>query len=426
MAERCQAELIAVGSEILLGQISNSHAQFISQEFAKYGFFIYHHSAVGDNQSRIEQSFAQATSRSNVVIVTGGLGPTVDDLTKESLASFLHLPLELSLEALADLEQYFHSRNRSMPKENLKQAYCIQGGELLHNPNGTAPGQYIFAAGVHYFLLPGPPMEMRPMLLREVIPRLQRIFGAHQVVVSRVLHFCGIGESSVDEQVTDLTSGVNPTVAPLASEGEMLLRITATDVSEALARKRIEPIEIELRSRFAQYIYGVDDESLSSVIGKYLRSNGATLAVAESCTGGLLGAMITGIPGASTYFKGGALTYENPMKEKLLGVSRTTLVEQGAVSEETAEQMAKGVRALCESTYGLAITGIAGPDGGTTDKPVGLVYVGLAGPRGTQVFRIQQKGSREQIRVRSAKHALWRLWLELTWTDRAPELGNLI
>ncbi|WP_326492567.1 competence/damage-inducible protein A [Alicyclobacillus dauci] len=409
MSDACRAELLAVGSEILLGQISNSHAQFISQELAKHGLYVYHHGAVGDNEARIQAAFEAAVKRSNVVIVTGGLGPTADDLTKEALAKFLGRDLVLSEEALAHLNQYFAGRNRKMPDENRKQAYCIDGGTLIPNENGTAPGQYIFARNVHFFLLPGPPLEMRPMLTKSVVPQLLSVFGGKQALISRVLHFCGIGESDVDEQVQDLTANENPTVAPLAGEGEMLLRITATSSTRDAALEAIASVETDIRSRFGPYIYGVDDDTLPSVVGRVLRERAETLAVAESCTGGMLAGLLTDIPGSSDYFLGGVVAYDNRVKESLLDVPSTVLERHGAVSEETAKAMAEGVRSRLVTTYGIGITGIAGPSGGTPEKPVGLVYVAVSDSFGTEVHRLQYRVSRTQVRVRTCKQALWRL-----------------
>ena len=316
----------------------------------------------------------------------------------------------MSESALRDLEAYFSQRNRPMPEENRKQAYEIEGGELLANPNGTAPGQYVEAEGVHYFLLPGPPLEMRPMFANHVLPRLRKIFSQRDILVSRIVHFCGIGESDVDEQIRHLTAAENPTVAPYAGEGEMVVRITATGPDEETARQRIAPVEAELLSRFGRYIYGFDDDSLASVVAKRLSECGETLAVAESCTGGLLAAMLTELPGASVYFLGGIVAYSNAVKEAALGVRDSVIASHGAVSEETARAMAEGVRSRLGATYGIGITGIAGPGGGTETKPVGLVYAAIASPTESQVFRLQYRGSREQIRLRAAKHALWRLW----------------
>lgn len=410
MRDTCRAEHIAVGSEILLGQITNGHARTVSLALAAEGFHLYHHSAVGDNLARLKKEFADAGTRSNVVIVTGGLGPTDDDLTKEALADFLQRPLEVSAEATSHLEAYFANRNKPMPEENKKQALCIVGGSIIPNPYGTAPGQYIEDNGVQYFLLPGPPLEMVPMLENHVLPRLRSAFGGGQVLVSRVLHFCGVGESEVDEQIRDLTQGSNPTVAPLASEGEMLLRITATGDHQETAAGLIEPVERTLRQLFSSYIYGVDDETLPVAVGKRLKASGGTVATAESCTGGLISAMLTSVPGSSAYLTGSVVAYQNSVKERVLGVSGATLREFGAVSEETAREMAEGVRSLLNATFGVSVTGIAGPDGGTPEKPVGLVFGAVAGPKGTEVIKLQFRGSREQVRIRAAKYLLWKLW----------------
>ncbi|MCL6632741.1 MAG: competence/damage-inducible protein A [Alicyclobacillus herbarius] len=406
----CRAEHIAVGSEILLGQIANGHAQTISQTLAEQGFFLFYHTAVGDNQERLMQVFQQAAKRSNTVIVTGGLGPTEDDLTKEALAASLGRRLILSESALREIESYFHGRGRPMPESNRKQALCIEGGELIPNPNGTAPGQYIFADGVHYFLLPGPPLEMKPMLTNSVIPKLHTIFSNRRLIRSRVLHFCGIGESDVDMQIRDLLHKSNPTVAPLAGEGEMLLRISAAAESESVADALIKPIEEEIRRRFADYIYGTDEETLPSAVGRRLRESGWTLALAESCTGGLISSMITAVPGSSAYFQGGVVAYQNEVKQAALGVQEETLRRYGAVSEPTAAEMARGVQTRLGATIGAAVSGIAGPSGGTPEKPVGTVCAAIAGPDGVSTWTMHLRGSREQIRVRAAKRVLWEVY----------------
>lgn len=408
--ETVHGEHIAIGSEILLGQILNAHARTVSLAFAEEGFFLFHHIAVGDNLERIANVLRQAAARSNVIILTGGLGPTEDDLTRDALAAVLDRALKLVPEAVAEIESFFAGRGRPMPEVNRKQAMLIEGGEFLPNPNGTAPGQYVFGDGVHYFLLPGPPLEMQPMLKNHVMPRLRTLFPGASSLVSRTLHFCGIGESTVNEQVMDLLARTNPTVAPLASEGEMMLRITASADNKESATQQIAPIEAQLRAQFAPYIYGVDNDSLPSVVGHRLRARKETLAAAESCTGGLLSSMITAVPGASEYFLGGVVSYDNSVKSGVLGVSKETLAMYGAVSEETAREMALGVREVCRTTYGVSITGIAGPDGGTELKPVGLVYIGLADSSVCNVFKLQLRGSREQIRLRAAKQLLWRLW----------------
>lgn len=410
----CRAEHIAVGTEILLGQIVNGHARTISLELAAHGLFQYYQGAVGDNFERIVECFRVASLRSNVVIVTGGLGPTGDDLTKEALASFLGRELILSADALEQLETFFQHRGRSMPEENRKQAYFIEGGEMLPNPNGTAPGQYVAADGVHYFLLPGPPLEMTPMLRSDVMPRLKVLFPEASRLTSRVLHFCGIGESDVDEQIQDLFQHANPTVAPLAGEGEMLLRITAADTPERSAAESIASVEHELVNRFPGYIYGFDDDTLQSVVAKESVARQVTVAVAESCTGGRIASMLTSVPGSSAFFQGGIVAYQNAVKSAVLGVRDETLGAFGAVSEETAAEMAEGVKKVCGTHIGVSVTGIAGPTGGSETKPVGLVYGAVAAESGTRTFRMQLRGSREQIQVRAAKRVLWELWRSLT------------
>jgi nicotinamide-nucleotide amidase len=409
----CRAEHIAVGTEILLGQIANRHAQTISLAFADQGFFLYYHSAVGDNMERIVQAFRQAAVRSNTVVVTGGLGPTEDDLTKEALAAHLGRRLLLSESALREIESYFRGRGRAMPERNRKQALCVEGGELIPNPNGTAPGQYVEADGVHYFLLPGPPLEMEPMLREHVIPRLRRLFPQQQAIRSRVVHFCGIGESDVDQQITDLLAKSNPTVAPLAGEGEMLLRITAAAADDAAAEALIAPVEAEIRRRFGDYIYGIDEETLPSAVGRRLQAAGATLALAESCTGGLISSMITAVPGSSAYFQGGVVAYQNRVKTTALGVQEATLREHGPVSEATAAEMAAGVKSALDAVYGAAVSGIAGPGGGTPEKPVGTVCAAIAGPSGVRAWTMRLRGSREQIRIRAAKRLLWEIYRQL-------------
>ncbi|QQE80872.1 competence/damage-inducible protein A [Alicyclobacillus sp. SO9] len=414
----CKAEHIAVGTEILLGQITNGHARTISDELAREGFFLYYHTAVGDNLERIKDVFRIASERSNTVIVTGGLGPTADDLTKEALAQYLERELVTSHEALSALESFFAKRNKTMPPENKKQAQCVAGGELIENPNGTAPGQYVYAGGVHYFLLPGPPLEMKPMLTNSVLPRMSEWFSQNQLQ-SRILHFCGIGESTVDEAVSDLLQRPNPSLAPLAGEGEMLLRITAHDTEESTAQDLIAQLEHELQRRFQDFIYGTDEDSLPSVVGRAAINGAASVSFAESCTGGLMASMVTQIPGSSAYFAGGVVAYNNDVKASVLGVDTDILDNYGAVSAQTASAMAEGVRRLTGSTYGVSITGIAGPSGGTEEKPVGLVFGAISSfDGGVRMVRMMHSGSRMQIQIRSAKRMLWELWRSLRTKSR--------
>lgn len=413
MSSICQAEHIGVGTEILLGQIANTHARTISQELAANGFYVYYHTAVGDNLERIVGALQNAVVRSNLVILTGGLGPTQDDLTRDAVAQFVQRKLTFREDAWATVERYFHRRRRAIPERNRRQAMVIEGGEWIENPNGTAPGQYVSVDGVHYFLLPGPPLEMIPMLKSEVIPRLQRLFPLDVSLESRVLHFCGIGESDVDAQIPELLASSNPTVAPLAGEGEMLLRITANGRDAREAHRLIQPIETYLRSLFSKYIYGTDEDTLAAVVGRRLLRQGASLAIAESCTGGLVSSMITSVPGSSAYFLGGVVSYANAAKAIALQVSQDSLERWGAVSEQVALEMARGVRKLLGASYGISITGIAGPGGGTADKPVGLVWFAISSSAGDLSFSGIWSGSREQVRIRAAKYLLWQLWSRL-------------
>ncbi|WP_018133382.1 competence/damage-inducible protein A [Effusibacillus pohliae] len=410
-----RAEVIGVGTELLLGQIANTNAQYISDKLALEGIGVYFHQAVGDNRERIKQVLEIAHARSDVIVLTGGLGPTEDDLTREAVADFLQRRLELDTSVLQKLETLFAQLGREMPVNNRRQAMRIEGGRFLENPRGTAPGQYVEADGRHYFLLPGPPTEMRPMVTDQMIPLLRSVIGRRMTIRSRVLRIFGIGESAMELLVADLIRNQqNPTIAPLASEGEVTLRITARAQSEAEAFALIAPVEEQLRKRLGNAIYGIDEETLPVAIGKRLAARGETLALAESCTGGLLAAMVTDIPGSSAYFKQGWVTYDNVTKTEQLGVSSELLGRYGAVSEECARAMAEGARARSDADWSISVTGIAGPGGGTPDKPVGLVHIAVAGPDGTTAKEFRFRGDRQQIRIRSAKNALYSLFKRLT------------
>lgn len=410
-----RAEIIAVGTELLLGQIANTNAQYLSNQLALEGVSVYYHQVVGDNQDRLQQVLTLAHSRSELIVLTGGLGPTDDDLTRESLAAFLHRQLLLDADELERLREFFAQLGKEMPINNQKQAMRIEGGQFLPNPRGTAPGQYVEADGHHYFLLPGPPTEMRPMVEEQLIPILRAVLGRDVTIRSRVLRMFGIGESAMEMEVADiLNQQTNPTIAPLASEGEVTLRITARAASEEAAFALIAPAEHQLRQRLGKYIYGTDGETLPVAIGNRLKFRGQTLSLAESCTGGLVASMITDIPGSSAYFKQGWVTYNNQAKMDQLGVPLAALDAHGAVSEETARSMAEGARQRANSDWAISITGIAGPDGGTPEKPVGLVYIAVAGEDGTTVKKFNFYGDRQQIRIRSAKNALYSLMKRLT------------
>ncbi len=409
------AELIAVGTEILLGQIDNTHARYLSDELAKLGVSVYLHTTVGDNIDRLTSIIKQAMLRSRIIILTGGLGPTGDDVTRDAVSDVCKLPLQFSANAYENhVLPYFCQIGKQPSDTNRRQALRVGDAEFLPNPRGTAPGQYLRHDGHHFFLLPGPPLEMRPMFEESVRSRLEILAGS-AVIHSRVLHLYGIGESDVETMLQDLyQTQTNPTIAPLATEGEMVLRLTARAAVREEAKALITPLEKELMKRLGSYVYGFDDVSLVQVVFRELLGRSKRVSFAESCTGGLLSSMLVDLPGSSKVFEGAIVSYSDTVKKYALGVSDTLLERHGAVSEEVAKAMAEGVRSALHTDYGVSITGIAGPGGATEDKPVGLVYVAVDGESGVKVMRRVFPGNRTQIRIRSAKLALHLLLQELT------------
>ncbi len=408
------AEIIAVGTEILLGQIDNTHARYLSLDLASLGVAVYFHSAVGDNRERLMNTVTLALERSQVVIVTGGLGPTDDDLTREAVAEACGLPLVFSQEAFdAHVAPYFARVGRIPADTNRRQAMRIGTAEFLPNARGTAPGQYVEWNGRHIFLLPGPPLETQPMYQESVRSVLASLAGG-EAIVSRMIRLYGIGESEAHERLRDiLRAQSNPTIAPLASEGEMALRITARADTIRTARALIAPVESVVLERLGQYVYGFDDDTLANTVLQALRAKGARAAFAESCTGGLLTSLLVDIPGSSDCVHGSVVSYDDEVKDRLLGVARETLMIHGAVSAEAAREMAVGARRLMATDYAVSVTGIAGPTGGTPDKPVGLVYLAVASERGLIVKKREFSGDRTQVRIRAAKAALHLLLQEL-------------
>jgi nicotinamide-nucleotide amidase len=408
-----RAEIVCVGTELLLGQILNTDARYIARRLNEHGLDVLFESTVGDNATRLADVFRRALDRSDLVVVSGGLGPTDDDLTKETLAEVAGRPLQMDQAALASLERFFADRGRRMTDNNRKQALVPTGGLAIANPNGTAPGIMLEHQGKLVFLLPGPPHELEPMVDDFVMPELARR-GFRQVIHSRVLRFAGIGESDLETRVKDilLVQG-NPTVAPLVDADGVTLRITAKADDRPQAEALIAPVEAALRARVGEFVYGIDEEDLADAVGRELKRHGATLAVAESCTGGLLGGRLTAIPGSSEYFLGGIISYANDVKHQLLGVPAAVLRDRGAVSRETAAAMAGGIRRSLGSTYSIAITGLAGPGGGSATKPVGLVYIAYAGPNGTEVDEHRIQGNRARVRARTASLALAGIWRRL-------------
>lgn len=374
------AEIICVGTELLLGDILNSNSQFIAQQLAQLGIPHYYQTVVGDNPERLKQVIEIATSRAEILIFTGGLGPTPDDLTCETIADFFGVPLVERADIIEDITNKFAQRDRVMSPSNRKQALIPQGAEILPNPTGTAPGIiWQPRPGLTIFTFPGVPSEMHRMWTDTAVPFLKSQGWGQEIIYSRSLRFWGIGESVLAEKVSAYFNLLNPTVAPYAGKGEVRLRISAKASNSQAAETLISPVEKQLREIAGLDYYGTDNDTLASVVGELLRSSGGTLSVAESCTGGGLGQLLTEIPGSSDYFRGGVIAYDNSVKVRLLGVNSEDLENFGAVSFKVAEQMAVGVKNSLNTTWGLSITGIAGPTGGTDTKPVGLVYIGLAG-----------------------------------------------
>ncbi|MEP0820121.1 competence/damage-inducible protein A [Trichocoleus sp. FACHB-46] len=376
------AEVICVGTELLLGDILNTNAQFLAQQLAQLGIPHYYQTVVGDNPLRLKKVLAIACERSRLIILTGGLGPTPDDLTIETLADFFDVPLVEHPEILEDITQKYARRGRQMSPSNRKQALLPEGAEVLPNSSGSAPGViWQPRTGLTILTFPGVPSEMQLMWQETAVPYLRQQGWGQEIIHSRMLKFWGIAESALAEKVAPFLDLSNPTVAPYANHGEVKLRIAARAESEAIARQLIEPVEHQLRQIGGLDYYGADEDSLASVVGEHLQTAHETLGTAESCTGGGLGQMLTSIPGSSNYFMGGVISYDNQAKISLLGVNAQDLAQHGAVSHTIAKQMAAGVRSRLGTTWGLSITGIAGPGGGTASKPVGLVYIGLAGPQ---------------------------------------------
>ena len=404
------AELIMVGTELLLGEVIDTNSAYLAQRLAELGVDLYYVSRVGDNRRRIAQLVNQAHQRADLIIISGGLGPTADDLTKEAVADAFGLELVLCGEALAEIEEHFRRLNRTMSENNKRQAYLPAGGKALSNPKGTAPGVLLeLPDGKAVIMLPGVPVELKAIMEDSVIPYIQQKLGDENraVIYSKILRFYGLGESAIDNIVQDIIAAqTNPTIAPYAGSGEVRLRITAKAANESEALRLIEPVERKLLDRLGPYFYGYGDEGLEVVAARLLLSRKKTVAVAESCTGGLISHKLTNVPGSSGYYMQGAVTYSNAAKTAVLGVDSRLLEQFGAVSRQVAKAMAEGVRQWAGTDIGLAVTGIAGPGGGSAAKPVGLVYFGISYPGGAKAFRRQFAGDRLQVKERAALAAL--------------------
>jgi nicotinamide-nucleotide amidase len=410
------AEILCVGTELLLGNIVNGNARWLAERLAALGVPHHRQSVVGDNRDRLIGMVREAAGRCRLLITTGGLGPTPDDLTTEALAAAFETPLEERPEIWEQIQARIASRGRPVAASNRRQALLPVGADLLPNPTGTAPG-IIWSPrpGFTVITFPGVPSEMRAMWEATAEPWLRRSGLAEGVFASRLLRFWGIAESTLAEQVADLLEGTNPTVAPYAGAGEVKLRLTARASDGEQAAALLEPVERELRRRTGPLCYGADHDCLASVVLARLRCAGQTLAVAESCTGGGLGAALAAVPGASDVFLGGVIAYANSVKRDLLGVPAALLEQHGAVSDPVAMAMAEGVRQATGASWGLAVTGIAGPGGGSAAKPVGLVHIGLAGPQlsSSEAVRFGASRGRTWIQTLTVGEALNRLRLQV-------------
>lgn len=396
----------------MLGDIVNTNSQFLAKELASLGLDVYYQSTVGDNESRLMDTLNESLDRSDIIITTGGLGPTNDDITKEVAAKCFNQELVFYNNIWKDIKQYFEKIGVEPTENNKKQAYFPKDCIILNNSNGTAPGAILKKENKMIIVLPGPPKEMIPMFNNELKKHLENL--TDYKLISRTLRFFGIGESELEDKLSDIINNqTNPTIAPYAKEGEVTLRITAKSYTKDDADNLIDEVENKIKTLVGKYLYGYGETTLEETVAKLLVEKNLTIAVSESCTGGMVSSTLIDYPGISQVFMEGCVTYSNEAKMSRLGVKKETLDNFGAVSTETAIEMAKGVAMNLKTNVGLSTTGIAGPGGGTTEKPVGLVYIGLYINGKTKVKKLNLAGSREKIRVKATKEALNFLRLEL-------------
>jgi len=398
-------ELISVGTEILLGDILNTDAQFLSIELARLGISVIHQSTVGDNRERLLAQLKEAADRSDIIILSGGLGPTPDDLTKEVCCEFFGKKMFLHEPTVEKIKTYFSTKGMKMAQNNLKQAMLPKDCVIFPNDNGTAPGMAIENDGVHILVLPGPPRELKPMFRNCAVPYLMQF--SDRIIVSHNIRTFGIGESLMAERVNDLFDAENPTVAPYAKDGEALLRVTAMARTKEEAENLCKPVINEIKNRLDGFVYGVDYTCIEEAVIEKLKEKQMKVATAESCTGGLIAKRITDVPGASEVFDCGIISYANEIKHRVLGVSEDDLNKYGAVSEPVARQMAQGALKVSGADIAVSVTGIAGPDSDSTNKPVGLVYIGLADRDNVWVRELRtSRKDRSYNRYVSASNAL--------------------
>lgn len=401
-----KAEIIATGTEILLGQTLNTSAHYLTGKLSELGIEVDYHTTVGDNPERLKKVIRQGIERSDLLMITGGTGPTEDDLSKELIAQIFGLNMVLDPPSHEKIQEFFAMRGSQMPKTEEKQAYFPEGSQILPNHCGTAPGAIVQKNNKTIILLPGPPTEMEPMFKNYVWPFLERIAQEDSArMYVRVVKVVGLGESELEEMLRDFMGRHEPGMTLLCKDSEMHIRLVVRGNADEAAAI-LAQAESVIHERLGDKVFGTDEDTMLELVSKGLKEHRLTLATAESCTGGLLGAQLTQEPGSSDFYLGGVISYSNALKEGLLGVSSQTLHHYGAVSAETAREMAAGIRERTQADLGISITGIAGPGGGSQEKPVGLVYIGLATSEGVKANKFQFHGSRDSIRQLTVQAAL--------------------
>ncbi|HWQ73077.1 MAG TPA: competence/damage-inducible protein A [Desulfitobacteriaceae bacterium] len=402
-----KTEIISTGTELVLGQTLNTNTHYLGKQLSDFGFNVLYHTIVGDDSASLENVLRQALKRADLIVTTGGLGPTADDLTKELVAKVLDLEMTLDNYSLERIKGYFAARKREMPRSNEKQAYFPRSARILPNDYGTAPGAIVRKNAKTVVILPGPPFEMQPMFEEYVIGELQRIIGpGSKLLKTRILKVFGMTESAIEEVLGELMNNVNPAITLAAKRTEIHIRIVTCEADKQEAEKTLDAAESLIRSRLGTKVFARDEETMVGIVGEALKSRGLKIATAESCTGGLIGAALTREAGSSEFYLGGVVSYANSLKEGLLGVQAATLQAVGAVSAEVAEEMAAGILGRSGADIAISVTGLAGPDGGSDLKPVGLVYIGFASAQGVEARKFQFYGGRETIRQLSVTAAL--------------------
>ena len=400
------AEIIAIGSELLSPNKSDTNGLWLTDQVNRIGIDVKLKTIVGDDDARLEEVVKDAVKRSRVVIATGGLGPTEDDITRKVVARALGRRLTLDEKLLEEIRAKFQRFGMNMPERNSRQAMVIDGAEVLPNPNGSAPGLYLEQGSCAVALLPGPPREMKPMFENHVKPRLEKIAGDVRFA-TRLMRVTGMGESAVDEKISPIyTQFDNPQTTILFNSSEIEIHLRAHGRTEGDAEALLDHLSLKIEQALGNSVFSFRGETMEEVVGRRLTMTEFTLAVAESCTGGLIAQRLTNVPGSSKYFVEGLVTYSNESKTRLLGVDKKLIKEFGAVSQQVARDMARGVRHKAKTDFGLAVTGIAGPDGGSEEKPVGLVYIALADDAHTEHKKLTLPGDRELIRWRASQAAL--------------------